>query len=212
MIQLLIKREIPSLDLHTPVNQGLGVLKPGPSRLVKKQGTLCFGALLEPLPEPLTMLRIKDPLAFPLRESMDRHQGVFLPDLQMLKIDPKLHPAASHRVRNRVEIPAKGDEPIPTHATLLDHQPVKRASRKHSEMFPFFDELLGWDKTRGSMTSCIGALTKPALKLIVQILEIPKASAQEKIPTNIADGPLDLSLGVVCQLHKVNNMRSDYSG
>ena len=93
-----------------------------------------------------------------------------------------------------VEVAADRDHAVAGDAALEAQHGLERPGRERLQARPLLGEVLGDDAVRGGVGADVGDLVEPLAELLVEIVEVAEAAAEEEVLADVAERPLYLAL------------------
>src|SRR4051812_3701877 len=99
-------------------------------------------------------------------------------------------------VGHGVEIAADRDHAVARDPAVERQDGVEGTSRQNLKMWLLLGEVLGDDPAGGGMPAGVGDAVQPLPELCVQVLQATERPAEEEVLADVAEGALDLALGL----------------
>ena len=139
------------------------------------------------------MTGVDAPLTTSIQDRMNGNDMASLENAHLVGGVMHLDNAATRAVRHAVEVAIDRDHAVTGDATLEAKDRLERTGRQLLEPGAFLREMLRDDALGRGVDPDIGHLVEPLLQLLIEILEIAEAAAEEEVLADVAIWPFDRS-------------------
>ena len=131
-----------------------------------------------------------------LEDGMQGDEDAVLEDADLAGMVLHLDDAPAGGVRNAVEVAGDGHHAVAADAPLDGERGAVGDGGQRDQVRALLGERLVDDAAGSGVGARVGQGGAPAVELAVEVVEVAEAPGEEEVLANVAEGPLDLALGL----------------